>query len=270
MMKKYLILFMTILICAGGVSVRAQDPEQILIPPCWYGEAYSVDCVYSVSGGGIDSVSSLLNGCYFDWNYLSEENILLAAAASAEPLPDPLQTEAYMSVTASPGTVLTLLSLRINGKEAAVGHTVSGNVTSFGTDTVTVCLLKNDAVIHQTEASGESYRISAVLPGEYVLRVSKNGHLPSEYSVTVNGADVVQDVTLRPIGDANADFLVNADDAFLMKRFFAGYEAVIDTETADTDRDGAVTRRDAMILERYLAGWERYSLPYCPENAPDA
>lgn len=260
-MKKYLITFLTIILCLGSIPVGAQEVSDLLASPCWYGEAYAVDCVYAVSGGKVDSVTSLLSGNFFEWNYIAQENLLLLAVASASPLPDPAQLSAYMSVAAEPGTTLTLQSLRINGKNADIGFCLTGQVTSFGveTDSATIRLLQDGAVKYTTSAAGNpaSYRFDSVKAGEYTMQVSMAGHVTQEIPVTVDSRNTVQDVKLYLLGDVNGDGQINARDARYVLRHAVGYtDAGIVPGRGDVNHDKLVNARDARYILRHAVGYD--------------
>lgn len=59
-------------------------------------------------------------------------------------------------------------------------------------------------------------------------------------------------------GDVDADLDVDADDAMLLSRYFAGLvdPDEIYLQGADVDGVYGLTRKDAMVLNRWLAGWD--------------
>ena len=187
-MKKLLLILSIILLCIGSYPVFAQEAVRLDIAPCWYGDTYSVDCTFRVNGT-VSQVTAALPDVYMDWNYIAEENLLLVGIASSGLLPDPAGTGAFLAVMADPGTTLTLEELLINGKPAAIGQTVRGTVTSYGNASapVTLRLLQNGDTVHLLQAEGNtaSYSFPSVLPGNYILQVSKANHVTREYSVIV-------------------------------------------------------------------------------------
>ena len=104
------------------------------------------------------------------------------------------------------------------GSVVPTGYTVSGTVTSFGSDT--------DNVILQLIAEGFSesdyevfvkgntaeYSIEGVASGTYTMKVMKQNHVTREYTVTVSTENVTQDVKIHLKGDINGDGRVNTSD----------------------------------------------------------
>jgi hypothetical protein len=56
------------------------------------------------------------------------------------------------------------------------------------------------------------------------------------------------------LGDANADKVVNINDALLIARYAAGLPATLYTDAADVNKDGLVSITDALLVARYVAG----------------
>ena len=143
----------------------------------------------------------------------------------------------------------------------AAGYTVSGTVTSFGsnTDDVTIQLIKSGAseASYETVVKGKiaSYSIEDVAPGTYTMKVMKNNHVTREYTVVVGSAPVVQDVKLCLKGDANGSGAVDIEDAMLVfyhvaKKSYLGDEGLA---ACDTNADGTVDIEDAMTVFYFVA-----------------
>ena len=143
----------------------------------------------------------------------------------------------------------------------AAGYTVSGTVTSFGsnTDDVTIQLIKSGAseASYETVVKGKiaSYSIEDVAPGTYTMKVMKQNHVAREYTVTVSTENVTQDVKLCLKGDANGSGAVDIEDAMLVfyhvaKKSYLGDESLT---ACDTNGDGTVDIEDAMTVFYFVA-----------------
>ena len=99
--------------------------------------------------------------------------------------------------------------------ELSRAYTVFGSLTTYGSesDSVTFELLSDGGVesVCTTTVSGSnrSYSLYNILPGSYIMKVSKEGHTAQEYPLTVSSSDVKQDVTLWLTEDFNHDGTVN-------------------------------------------------------------
>jgi hypothetical protein len=114
----------------------------------------------------------------------------------------------------------------VSEKVSGSGVTVSGTITSYLEDEgdITVQLLSGEEVAYSqtfntyTEVSATNteyateYSITGVVDGTYTLRVSKECHVTRDYTITVSGGVVTQDLKIHLIGDINADGKVNATD----------------------------------------------------------
>ena len=95
---------------------------------------------------------------------------------------------------------------------------VSGTVKSFqsATDPVTVQLFKSgsSSAAYNTTVKGNSasYTFSGVTPGTYTMKVSKKNHVTREYTITVGGEAVTQNVKIHLKGDINGDGKISTAD----------------------------------------------------------
>ena len=115
----------------------------------------------------------------------------------------------------------TLVVIDLNGRSRIISFaisskaTVSGTITSFGseTDTIKVELIPDGMTetVYETKAKGNnaSYAIPNVDFGVYTLRVTKANHLASETSITVDSEAITQDVALV-LGNNGKQFKINS------------------------------------------------------------
>jgi len=142
------------------------------------------------------------------------------------------------------------------------GVTVSGTVTSFGSET--------DNVILQLIAEGyseadyevivkgnsASYSIGDVAAGTYTLRVVKNNHVTREYTVVVGTENVIQDAKIHLKGDITGDGRINIMDVnranlhFKKKITLTGYEF----DCANITGDAQVNIMDVNRLNLHFKG----------------
>ncbi|MBE6563996.1 MAG: hypothetical protein E7655_01800 [Ruminococcaceae bacterium] len=102
-------------------------------------------------------------------------------------------TPIALAVPTNAVTVLLLASTEVTGS------TVSGTITSFDEEPVTVALLDDsNAIVYSTTAVGSkaNYSIEGVADGTYTMRVSKNHYGQYLVTITVAGEDVVKDITM--------------------------------------------------------------------------
>jgi len=103
---------------------------------------------------------------------------------------------------------------------------VSGTVKSFNSasDKVTIQLIQqghSEPAYETTVSSGTkegnqytaSYSISGVASGTYTMRVMKKNHVTREYTITVGGEAVTQNVKIHLKGDINGDGKVTIGDS---------------------------------------------------------
>ena len=150
-------------------------------------------------------------------------------------------------------------------KPYGAGVTVSGTITSYNDNTaeVTVELLdESNEVAYSVTTTGNnaSYSIADVVSGSYILRVSKVNHVTRSCEITVGETDIMQDVTLVPVGDLTGDGKVTATD---YSRLFAHVKKTSNItdeyvlSSADVTGDGKITATD---YSRLLAHVKKVSL----------
>lgn len=140
------------------------------------------------------------------------------------------------------------------------GAYVGGNVTSHGDedDVITIWLVKDteDIPSYETTVYGNStaYSFYGVEDGDYTLIVIKNGHLPSQQTVSVKGADISADITMYLVGDVNGDGELDIRDLVRLKKIVSGEAKPAEGTTADLNGDGNVDASDLVILRKMLLG----------------
>jgi len=134
----------------------------------------------------------------------------------------------------------------------SAGNTVSGQLTRFGgsADEVILQLIPEGTPepAYEIIVKGEtqSYSLSGVAAGKYIMRVSKVNHVTRDYSVTVGTDNITQDVKIHLKGDINGDGRVNTTDvgranAHAKKTtLLTGYELAC----SDINGDGRVNTTD--------------------------
>lgn len=141
------------------------------------------------------------------------------------------------------------------------GSTVSGNITSYETtktasDTVTLTLTGTDNNFTETTTGTTAYSFSNVPNGTYTLTVAKDNHATRTYDVTVSG-ELAQNVEINPLGDADLDGSVKANDALLPYQYSAGTASALTgyaLDCADADGDGEIKANDALLIYQQSTG----------------
>ena len=143
--------------------------------------------------------------------------------------------------------------------------TVSGTATSYlnDTDSVRIMLLQNGSKKYSTTVTGmnAAYSIPNVTKGSYTLRVEKLNHVTRDYSVTLSG-NTTQNVTICPLGDANLNGKVQANDAMMAYQHAQGKADMQLTDYAFKCADvapvgepnGKVQAADAMLIYQQSQG----------------
>ncbi len=147
--------------------------------------------------------------------------------------------------------------------------TVTGSFKAFGDalKEVTVELLNEGEVVDTKTLVGNSgtYTFEEVTEGRYTVKVSKTKHAPREYTITVEDADVTQDVEIWLYGDVTADGIVNNNDVMQINRKNANLSSVFSlTENADyrlkvanvtasTNTDAIINNTDVIQINRMNA-----------------
>jgi hypothetical protein len=171
------------------------------------------------------------------------------------------------------GSVYTTIPVTINVAESA-GGSVSGTITSYlkAEGDITVQLLSGEEVAYSqvfntyTEVNASrkeytsAYSIPAVADGTYTLRIGKVNHVTRDYTVTVNGGVLTQDVKIHLLGDVTGDGKINALDKkkiynHINGDLLTGYEFDVANVKADTK----INALDKKMIYNHINGeslWE--------------
>lgn len=146
---------------------------------------------------------------------------------------------------------------------------VSGTVKSFNSaaDKVTIQLIQqgHSEPAYETTVSGgtkvgnqytASYTISGIASGTYTMRVMKNKHVTREYTVTVSGEAVTQNVKIHLKGDINGDGKVTVGDVNRANLHAKGKSklTLYEFACADINGDGKVTISDVNRANLHMKG----------------
>ncbi len=143
-----------------------------------------------------------------------------------------------------------------DGTQEEKGFTVSGNVTSFLSETDKVMLvLENQSSSFSDTVTGNSseYLFENIEAGEYTLSVSKENHVTRTYLVVVSGGDTALDLKIHPSGDINGDGKANMVDVSVANAgakgvlILQGYELLC----GDVNSDGKVNFVDVARMNAH-------------------
>ena len=146
------------------------------------------------------------------------------------------------------------------------GVTVSGTVTSYGSDDVTIQLIadgQSEAAYEQIVSAGSqsgnaytaAYSIPNVPAGTYTLKVMKQNHVTREYAITVGTEAVTQDVKIHLIGDINGDGKITTLDPLRANSHAKNIVLLTDYALQCADvvgNDGKVTTMDVMRINAHV------------------
>ena len=143
----------------------------------------------------------------------------------------------------------------------STGVTVSGTVTSYGSDTddVIIQLIEQgqSEAAYEAVVSGNSanYSIGDVAQGTYTMKVIKKKHATREYTISVGGENLIQNAEICLLGDVNMDGNISVSDSTEVQMSAAKLVTLDDYQLklADANRDGNVTIYDVTQIQLYLA-----------------
>lgn len=146
---------------------------------------------------------------------------------------------------------------------------VSGTVKSFNSaaDKVTIQLIQqgHSEPAYETTVSGgtkegnqytASYTISGIASGTYTMRVMKKNHVTREYTITVGGEAVTQNVKIHLKGDINGDGKVTIGDVNRANLHAKGKSklTLYEFACADINGDGKITISDVNRANLHVKG----------------
>lgn len=146
---------------------------------------------------------------------------------------------------------------------------VSGTVKSFNSasDKVTVQLIQQghsepayETIVPSGTKEGNqytaSYSISGVASGTYTMRVMKKNHVTREYTITVGGEAVTQNVKIHLKGDINGDGKVTIGDVNRANLHAKGKSklTLYEFACADINGDGKITISDVNRANLHVKG----------------
>ena len=272
------------------VCVNSSGTELPIYPSqfTWFVDADN-DNVYDIgeeatvkydSQGNYDPSSTLLSDGAFKYNTVYKLYTQLSLDDSA--IGSRMSNTAFSTYLNLDGTNKAMINSYANGNPAGVytfaqtgapaGYTVSGTLTSFGSDETAVTTIQlipsgTSEAAYETTVAGtgaKSYSIANVLPGTYTVKVMKTKHCTREYTVTVDSTAVTQDVKICLLGDVNGDGMVLTDDATEIVKHYNGKASQLSTgdagndaytqKVADVNGDGLVLTDDATEIVKHYNG----------------
>ena len=196
--------------CKEGESLTLTFEAEDMVSPEWIFEKADEDGI--MVAYTVDDMKTLFPDTSFEASVLGNVATLSISNARIELCEYRLYANALGSfASSSAGTV------RLN-VFSVMGATVSGKVTSFGseTDDITVELYaEGSASAYYTvtvKGNTAEYSIEGVGGGTYTLKISKKNHVTREYTVTVGTDPVVQDAKIHLKGDIDGNGKVNVGD----------------------------------------------------------
>lgn len=146
---------------------------------------------------------------------------------------------------------------------------VSGTVKSFNSasDKVTIQLIQQghsepsyETIVPSGTKEGNqytaSYTISGIASGTYTMRVLKKNHVTREYTITVGGEAVTQNVKIHLKGDINGDGKVTIGDVNRANLHAKGKSklTLYEFACADINGDGKITISDVNRANLHVKG----------------
>ena len=100
------------------------------------------------------------------------------------------------------------------------------------------------------------YSIVGIERGTYTMRVTKKGHITGEYMITIGDEPTEKNVTLRLIGDVDANGMVDAADALMALQSSVRKLTLTDQDfaAADVNTDGKISAVDALRILQCAVG----------------
>ena len=118
----------------------------------------------------------------------------------------------------------------VPAEEIVSSVNLSGSITSFGAadGAVTVRLKQGGVVVANVISTNGTYCLENVVPGDYILEISKVNHVTRTYSLTVTDTNVTLDVKIHLIGDIDGNGKVNTGDVAKLNAHLKGTNKLTD------------------------------------------
>ena len=143
----------------------------------------------------------------------------------------------------------------------STGGYLSGTVFGVGDQTQTLnivlCLPDGESIAHKADITDGEYLIENIIPGTYILRVSKDGYVPREYVLIIHEGENAQNVKLCRLGDVNGDGYINVGDVAILYAHAKGTKQIQDVYVllcADVNSDAVVNVGDVAKVYGYTLG----------------
>ncbi len=88
------------------------------------------------------------------------------------------------------------------------------------------------------------------------------------FSVGVSATSATRPYDTQPLGDVNADQLVNAKDVLLLRKYISSERVTMDTAHADITRDKAVNMKDILAVRKTVVGLLLTTTAFLADNVP--
>lgn len=143
--------------------------------------------------------------------------------------------------------------------EAERTYNLRGNVNTSCKDGTSIEIIDKNGVKQFAQINGNSYSCKLHDEGEYkVIIKGSSNYVSREYSINMTD-DVIENLMLCQLGDANCDGGISAADITQIARHIARLNVETDDYTlklfnVDRSDDGIITASDATKLARYASG----------------
>lgn len=146
-----------------------------------------------------------------------------------------------------------VLSPKTYDPQSVKVYSIQGTITGLGDPeipmTVELCQVDGARCLKTLTLTGEqaAYQLENLLPGTYVLIISKEGYVSRELTVTLTDANMKLDAKLQKVGDMSGDGEINIGDVGKLYAHIRGVSVIEDPyllECADVNGDGEVNVAD--------------------------
>ena len=177
-------------------------------------------------------------------------------ATAYYPADNPTWTEDVMQ---NYGGTITWVPYEPTSDEPVQGITVSGSLTSFQGENLTVELWLEgaQAASYSAVITDSSYCFENVPQGNYVLKISMDHGVTREYPLTAGDQELALDVKISPMGDVTGDGRINLGDVARVYSHIRGTSSVSDEyalSCADTNGDTRINLGDVAKIYSHIRG----------------